>query len=65
MWTRVVSLIVIASSYVRQQKVYGFDTGFVVHARGWGELRTEDCGLLWENIVWEHLLAQSGEPVVR
>jgi len=28
-------------------------------------LRTEDCGLLWENIVWEHLLAQSGEPVVR
>lgn len=50
---------------VRQQKVYGFDTGFVVHARGWGELRTEDCGLLWENIVLEHLLAQPSAPVVR
>ncbi len=50
---------------VRQQKVYGFDTGFVVHAKGWGELRAEDCGLLWENLVLEHLLAQPGAPTVR
>ena len=50
---------------VRQQKLYGFDTGFVTYARGWGELRTEDCGLLWENLVLEHLLAQPGAPAVR
>ena len=50
---------------VRQQKLYGFDTGFVTYARGWGELRAEDCGLLWENLVLEHLLAQLGEPAIR
>lgn len=50
---------------VRQQKVYGFDTGFVVHAKGWGELRADDCGLLWENLVLEHLLAHPGAPAVR
>ncbi|MCC7519384.1 MAG: ATP-binding protein [Verrucomicrobiae bacterium] len=50
---------------VRQQKLYGFDTGFVAHALGWGELRVEDCGRLWENLVLDHLLAQPGAPVVR
>jgi predicted AAA+ superfamily ATPase len=50
---------------VRQPKIYGFDTGFVVHARGWGELRAEDCGALWENLVLEHLIAQPGEPQIR
>ncbi len=42
---------------VRQPKLYGFDTGFVSHIRGWGELRSEDCGILWEHLVLEHLLA--------
>jgi predicted AAA+ superfamily ATPase len=50
---------------VRQQKLYGFDTGFVAHALGWGELRAEDCGRLWENLVLDHLLAQPGTPLVR
>lgn len=41
---------------LHQPKGYGFDTGFVAHARGWGELRTEDCGLLWEHLVLDTLL---------
>ncbi len=49
---------------VRQQRVYGFDTGFVSHAKGWGELRTEDCGLLWENIVLEHLMSLPSSPKI-
>jgi uncharacterized protein len=40
-----------------QPKVYGFDTGFVCHARGWESLRGEDHGLLWEHIVLESLTA--------
>ncbi|MCC5805977.1 MAG: DUF4143 domain-containing protein [Opitutales bacterium] len=36
-------------------KVYGFDTGFVCHARGWRSLRREDCGLLWEHLVLDEL----------
>lgn len=42
---------------VAQPKVYGFDTGFVCHARGWDRLRNEDCGLLWEHLVLESLVA--------
>jgi len=34
-----------------QPKVYGFDTGFVHYAKGRGELRTDDCGFLWEHLV--------------
>ncbi|MFM8420962.1 MAG: ATP-binding protein [Verrucomicrobiota bacterium] len=40
---------------VRQPKVYGFDTGFVAHARGWTDLRPADCGILWEHVVHERL----------
>jgi len=40
-----------------QPKVYGFDTGFVCQARGWDRLRAEDCGLLWEHLVLESLVA--------
>ncbi|MBM3890824.1 MAG: ATP-binding protein [Verrucomicrobia bacterium] len=40
-----------------QPKVYGFDTGFVCYARGWDALRAEDCGLLWEHLVLDALLA--------
>ncbi|HEX6811502.1 MAG TPA: DUF4143 domain-containing protein [Planctomycetota bacterium] len=42
---------------VAQPKVYAFDTGFVCHARGWDRLRTEDCGVLWEHLVLDTLLA--------
>ena len=42
---------------VAQPKVFGFDTGFVCHARGWDQLRPEDCGVLWEHLVLETLLA--------
>ena len=47
---------------VRQPKVYGFDRGFVAYCRGWNELRTEDCGLLWKHLVLETLTAS---PAVR
>lgn len=43
---------------VHRPKVYGFDTGFVSFARGWTELRSEDCGLLWEHLVLETLLSE-------
>jgi predicted AAA+ superfamily ATPase len=38
-------------------KIYGFDTGFVCHARGWDRLRPEDCGQLWEHLVLDTLLS--------
>ncbi|MCI0651353.1 MAG: ATP-binding protein [Planctomycetes bacterium] len=40
-----------------QPKVYGFDTGFVCFARGWDELRAEDCGGLWEQLTLDTLLS--------
>jgi len=42
---------------VSRPKIYGFDTGFVCHARGWDTLRPEDCGLLWEHLVLDTLMA--------
>jgi hypothetical protein len=42
---------------LHQPKIYGFDTGFVAHCRGWGELREDDCGQLWEHLVLEALQA--------
>ncbi len=45
-------------------KVYGFDTGFVCHARSWNPLRDDDLGILWEHLVFNELLAQlQGNPV--
>ena len=49
---------------VRQPKVYGFDTGFVAFARGWHDLRPDDCGTLWGHLVLEKLLADAGEVPV-
>jgi predicted AAA+ superfamily ATPase len=49
---------------VRQPKVYGFDTGFVAFARGWSSLRPEDCGLLWEHLVLDHLVSSPAGPKV-
>jgi predicted AAA+ superfamily ATPase len=40
---------------VAMPKVYGFDTGFVCHARGWRSLRREDLGGLWEHLVLDEL----------
>ena len=41
----------------RMPRLYAFDTGFVSQARGWNPLRPDDCGLLWEHLVLEHLQA--------
>lgn len=49
---------------VRQPKVYGFDTGFVAFARGWTNLRPEDCGVLWEHLVLDHLRTDPAGPKV-
>jgi hypothetical protein len=42
---------------IGQPKLYGFDTGFVCHVRGWDPLRPEDCGVLWEHLVLDTLAA--------
>jgi predicted AAA+ superfamily ATPase len=39
-------------------KVYGFDTGFVRHFKGWDSLREEDLGLLWEHFVLNEILGR-------
>jgi predicted AAA+ superfamily ATPase len=44
---------------VAQPKVFGFDTGMACHSRGWDHFRTEDCGVLWEHLVLDTLLAAS------
>lgn len=36
---------------VMAPKVYGFDTGFVCHAKGRMELRAEDLGFMWEHCI--------------
>ncbi len=46
-----------ATEIVSAPKVYGFDTGFVRHHRGWAELRPEDLGGLWEHYVLNELHA--------
>ena len=48
---------------VAQPKVFGFDTGLVCHARDWDKLRTEDCGVLWEHLVLDTLIA-AGLPKI-
>ncbi len=48
---------------VAQPKVFGFDTGLVCHARGWDHLRAEDCGVLWEHLVLDTLIA-AGLPKI-
>jgi len=42
---------------VAQPKVFGFDTGLICHARGWDRLRSDDCGLLWEHLMLDTLIA--------
>lgn len=40
-----------STEVVAAPKVYTFDTGFVCYHRGWGALRPDDMGLLWEHFV--------------
>jgi len=47
-----------AAEIVAAPRVYGFDTGFVAHYRGWRELRSEDRGALWEHFVLNELFAR-------
>lgn len=47
-----------ATEIVAAPRVYGFDTGFVAHYRGWRELRGEDLGALWEHFVLSELLVR-------
>lgn len=49
---------------VAQPKVFGFDTGLVCHARGWDHLRPGDCGVLWEHLVLDALIA-AGVPKIQ
>lgn len=44
---------------LKRPKIYGFDTGFVTHARGWKDIRDEDRGLLWEHLVLDTLRAKT------
>ena len=50
---------------VSAPRVYGFDTGFVCHQRGWTELRADDLGHLWEHLVLNELHAHVGREPVR
>ena len=47
-----------ATEIVAAPKVYGFDTGFVCHYKGWETLRPEDKGLLWEHYVLNEIQAR-------
>ena len=47
-----------ATEIISAAKVYGFDTGFVCHCRGWINLRKEDLGQLWEHIVLNELIGR-------
>jgi len=48
----------------RKPRCYGFDTGFVCHQRGWGSLRSDDFGILWEHLVLDILQIAFGEDRV-
>lgn len=54
-----------STEIVHAPKVYGFDTGFVKTLRGWGELRDEDLGVLWEHYVLNELHARGGTIDIR
>lgn len=49
---------------VSAPKVYGFDTGFVCHCRGWINLKREDLGPLWEHIVLNELVGKKGTVTI-
>jgi predicted AAA+ superfamily ATPase len=45
---------------LRRPKAYGFDTGFVAFVRGWNDIRDDDRGHLWENLVLDILRTGTG-----
>ncbi len=53
------------SEIVSAPKVYGFDTGFVCHYKGWFDLRREDLGHLFEHIVLNEILGQFPKCKIR
>lgn len=53
-----------AAEIISAPRVYGFDTGFVCHHRGWHELRRDDRGPLWEHLVLNQLHATFGRAPV-
>jgi predicted AAA+ superfamily ATPase len=54
-----------STELVHAPKVYGFDTGFVRILRGWGELREDDLGLLWEHYVLNEIHGSASSVEVR
>ena len=54
-----------STELVHAPKVYGFDTGFVRVLRGWGEVRDDDLGVLWEHYVLNELQARAGTAEIR
>lgn len=54
-----------ATEIVGAPRVYGFDTGFVAHYRGWTTLRAEDRGALFEHLVLNELKARLTDAEVR
>lgn len=53
-----------AAEIIAAPRVYGCDTGFVCHHRGWHQLRRDDCGPLWEHVVLNELHAHYGRTPV-
>jgi predicted AAA+ superfamily ATPase len=54
-----------ATEIVAAPKVYGFDSGFVCHYKGWETLRPEDKGVLWEHYVLNEIHARLQRPDVQ
>jgi predicted AAA+ superfamily ATPase len=54
-----------ATEIVAAPKVYGFDTGFVCHHRGWDTLRADDMGDLWEHFVLNEIQGRLQHRSVR
>ncbi len=46
-----------SSEIISAPKVFGFDTGFVSHVRGWDTPRKDDLGTLWEHYVLNEIHA--------
>lgn len=40
-----------SSEIISAPKVFGFDTGFISHVRGWDTPRQDDLGTLWEHYI--------------
>jgi len=54
-----------AGEVVSAPKVYGFDTGFICHYRGWYTPRPEDLGVLWEHYVLNELQSRAPAQPIR